>query len=168
MRDGARYQLRNANNPLNFTLLLIPLRLCDGNHTTGLPEVNKINGRHSPRLKGEDSQLPTLAKGRAPYATSRDLTSCFNARPDSTVSRALSERPHPFRDRLTGRVPPLVCSLLRSYLRSLCDRNFDSGILCLRRPVILRLPAHTLSISDSYTAGGTVTRMPPPQYLACS
>jgi hypothetical protein len=59
--------------------------------------------------------------------------------------RALSER-HPFRDRLTGRVPPLV----RSLLRSLCARNFDSGIL-LAKACYLRLPAHTLSISDSYT-----------------
>ena len=63
--------------------------------------------------------------------------------------RALSEQ-HPFRDRLTGRVPLLVRSLLRSYLRSLCDRNFDSGIL-LAKACYLRLPAHTLSISDSYT-----------------
>ena len=63
--------------------------------------------------------------------------------------RALSER-HPFRDRLTGRVPPLVCPLSRSYLRSLCDRNFDSGIL-LAKVCYLRLPAHTLSIPDSHT-----------------
>jgi hypothetical protein len=64
--------------------------------------------------------------------------------------RALSDR-HPFRDRLTGRVPPLVRSLLRSYLRSLCDHNFDSGIL-LAKACYLRLLVHTLSISDSYTA----------------
>ena len=66
--------------------------------------------------------------------------------------RALSEQ-HPFRDRLTGRVPLLLIarSLLRSYLRSLCDRNFDSGIL-LAKACYLRLLVHTLSISDSYTA----------------
>ena len=64
--------------------------------------------------------------------------------------RALSEQ-HPFRDRLTGRVPLLVRSLLRLYLRSLCDRNFVSVIL-LAKACYLRLLAHTLSISDSYTA----------------
>jgi|GEM_PF-3323341 hypothetical protein len=124
----ARYQLRNANNPLNFTLLLIPLRLCDGNHTTGLPEVNKINGRHSPRLKGEDSQLPTLPRAERLMQRAETLLPASTRGLTAPSLRALSER-HPFRDRLTGRVPPLVCSLLRSYLRSLCDRNFDSGIL---------------------------------------
>ena len=76
----------------------------------------------------EDSQLPIVPRAERLMQRAETLLPASMSGLTVQSLRALSEQ-HPFRDRLAGRVPLLVLSLLRSYLHSLCDLTFDSGLL---------------------------------------